>query len=68
MIAYGFYFNQAMAHKSAARYNRSHKASHNVISECISSSEIVCLYFKQRSLIPYHRCPESKTLATTLVN
>ena len=40
---------QAMAHKLAVRYSRSHNASHNVISECISLPEILCLYFKQHS-------------------
>ena len=32
MLAYGFYCNQEMAHKLAVCYNRSHNASHNVIS------------------------------------
>ena len=35
MLAYGFYCNRVMAHKLAVCYNRSHNASHNVISECI---------------------------------
>ena len=46
---YGFYCNEAVAHKLAIRYNRSHNASHNVISECISLPVIVFSYFKQRS-------------------
>ena len=48
-LACGFYCNQAMAHKLAIRYNRSHNASQNVISECISLPEILCSYFKQHS-------------------
>ena len=38
-----------IAHKLAIRYNRSHNAIYNVISECISLPEIFCSYFKQRS-------------------
>ena len=65
-LEYGFYCNHAMAHKLAVRNNRSHNASHNVISECISLPEILCLYFKQHSF--HATAVQFKTIVTTIVN
>ena len=65
-LAYGLYRNQAMAHKLVLRYNRSHNTSHNVISECTSLPEILCLYFKQHSF--HTTAVQCNTIVTTLVN
>ena len=51
-LAYGFYCNQVMAHKLAIRYYRSHNASHNVISKCISLPEILCSTSNSTHSIP----------------
>ena len=65
-LAYGFYCNQAMAHKLVIRYNRSHNASHNVISECISLPEILYSYCKQHSF--HTTTVQFETMVTTLIN
>ena len=78
---HAFYCNQWMAYKLAIHYIRSHNTSHYVISVCISSPEIVCLW----CIVAAENCSysipllsirtieksashESKTIVTTLVN
>ena len=61
-LAYGFYCNQAKAHKLIVRYNRSHNASHNVQSV----DAFPYPYFKQHSF--HTTVVQFKTIATMLVN